>query len=119
MAYHLWRSIENLYQAPLSEHRLQNICTCIRDDMDKMYGHFWQVLVNRTEAFGLASAHMKATRHVVDQHGVYRDGRVFSFNNIVFKCIKPSRKGKPALASNSCRTFLAFAMLCRRGGNKF
>ncbi|KAL8426640.1 hypothetical protein Efla_005897 [Eimeria flavescens] len=91
-AYHLWRNIESLYQVPLSEHRLQNICTCVRDDMDKLYGHCWQVLINRTEAFGLASAHMKTTRHVVDQHGVYRDGRVFNFNNIIFKCVKPSRR---------------------------
>lgn len=94
VAYHLWRNVESLYQAPLSENRLQNICTCLRDDMDKMYGHFWQVVVNRTEAFGLATAHAKTERHVVDQHGVYRDGRVFCFNNIIFKCVKPSRAGE-------------------------
>lgn len=94
VAYHLWRNVETLYQAPLSDNRLQNICTCLRDDMDKMYGHFWQVVVNRTEAFGLATAHAKTERHVVDQHGVYRDGRVFCFNNIIFKCVKPSRAGE-------------------------
>ena len=93
VSYHLWQNAKSLYQAPLSEHRLQNICTCLRDDMDRVYGHFWQVIINRTEAFGLASAHAKAERHLVNQHGVYRDGRVFSFNNIVFKCVKPSPKG--------------------------
>ncbi|KAL8270345.1 hypothetical protein Esti_005732 [Eimeria stiedai] len=90
--YHLWRNMESLYQAPLSEHRLQNICTCVRDDMDKMYGHFWQMLINRTESFGLATAHVKTARHVVDQNGVFRDGRVFNFNNIIFKCRKPPPK---------------------------
>ncbi|CDJ58648.1 myosin A, putative [Eimeria maxima] len=75
VSYHLWRNVAALYQAPLSDNRLQNICTCLRDDMDRVYGHFWQVIVNRTEAFGLATAHAKTKRHLIDQHGVYRDGR--------------------------------------------
>ncbi|XP_026193989.1 myosin-B/C [Cyclospora cayetanensis] len=92
ISYHIWRNIESLYQAPLTDHRLQNICTCVRDDMDRLYGHFWQVLVNRTDRFGLATAHVKGKRYLAKQHGVCKDGRVFSFNNIIFTCTKPSRK---------------------------
>lgn len=93
VSYHLWQNIENLYASPVNGERLQNIATCLRDDMDQKYGYFWQVVMNRNERFGLASTHQKGFRHAVGQKGVYVDRRVFCFNHLIFRTLKPSVKG--------------------------
>nr|CEL67070.1 TPA: myosin D [Neospora caninum Liverpool] len=91
-AYHVWRSVELLFREPLSDKRLQNICTVIRNDMDQHYGFFWQVIINRTPNFGMAATHIHGSLHVVEQDGMYRDGRQFLFHLIMYKTRKPRKE---------------------------
>ncbi|EPR64013.1 myosin C [Toxoplasma gondii GT1] len=91
-AYHVWRSVELLFREPLSDKRLQNICTVIRNDMDQHYGFFWQVIINRTPNFGMAATHIHGSLHVVEQEGMYRDGRQFLFHLIMYKTRKPRKE---------------------------
>ncbi|PFH33165.1 myosin C [Besnoitia besnoiti] len=91
-AFHVWRSVELLFREPLSEGRLQNICTAIRNDMDKNYGFFWQVIINRAPHFGVAATHIHGSLHVVDQQGMYRDGREFLFHLIMYKTRRPRKE---------------------------
>ncbi|PHJ20783.1 myosin c, partial [Cystoisospora suis] len=91
-AYHVWKSVEMLFRAPLSENRLQNICTVIRNDLDANYGHFWQVIINRTPRFGVAATHIHGSLHVLEQIGIYRNGAEYTFHLILYKTRRPCKQ---------------------------
>lgn len=100
-AYHVWKSVEMLFRAPLSEKRLQNICTVIRNDLDANYGHFWQVIINRTPRFGVAATHIHGSLHVLEQLGIYRNGAEYTFHLILYKTRRPCKQGEPQTGKRS------------------